>query len=187
MLARRLDRETPQFPAGTMLALVRRMLVVDDELRPVSTRITQKVQLRLYRQVPPTPPSNRAEFAATQSLYEWVLRRADLLAAQPAGLVAIRAGEHEFQRTAGAQAEPSRDELAGPVVLSTCGRCHSGIGIFSVNSYTQFLSGGVRDAPQLAPAANTNYQISATIEWKKGQFDWGLLEGLLERADSRRH
>ena len=110
-----------------------------------------------------------------------------LLAAHPAGLLAIRAGEHEFQRTGGAQAEPRSDELAGPVVLSTCGRCHSGAGIFSVNSYTQFLSGGIRDAPQLAPAANTNYQFSATIEWKKGQFDWGLLQGLLERADSRRH
>jgi hypothetical protein len=54
-----------------------------------------------------------------------------------------------------------------------------------VESYTSFLVRSIRDAPQLAPAEDTNYQFSATSDWKKQQFDWGLLRGLLEQVDSR--
>ena len=184
MDSRRLNPETPQFPPGTMLALVRRMMVVDDSLQPAVTPITQKVQIRLYRQVLTHPYGG--EFEAMQSVYEWVMRRADLLAPRPEGLFGVHGGEREFQRTSGRESA-TRDELAGPEVLTTCARCHSGSGIFSVESYTSFLVRSIRDAPQLAPAEDTNYQFIATSDWKKQQFDWGLLRGLLEQVDSRSH
>ena len=33
--------------------------------------------------------------------------------------------------------------------------------------------------PQLLPADAPDYQRAAALEWKKRQFDWGLLRGLL--------
>jgi hypothetical protein len=184
MFARQLNPDTPQFSEGTRLALVRRMMVIDDHLQPVISPITQKIQIREYRQLPAVPPRDRAEFEAAQSVYEWVMRRTDLLAAQPAGLVAVRSIDREFQRTEGRGAD-DKYSLAGPVVLSTCPRCHSGTGIFSVNSYTALLGRDIREAPQLPPAGNYDYQFTATVDWKRQQYDWGLLRGILEREVSR--
>lgn len=184
MWARSLNPDTPQFPEGTRFALVRRMFVIDDHLQPLISPIIQKVQLREYHQVSANTPRDLAEFQATQSVREWVMRRADLLSPRPAGLVAVGADEHEFQRTEG-RAKDDKGSLAGPVVLSTCPRCHAGRGIFSVNSYTGFLARGIRDAPQLAPAERDDYQFSTTVEWKRQQYDWGLLRGILEREVNR--
>jgi hypothetical protein len=184
MWARQLNPDTPQFPVGTRLALLRRMLVIDDHLQPAITPITQKLQVREYRQLPAIPPRDRGEFEATQSVHEWVMRRSDLLGARPVGLLAVGADEREFQRTEGRQ-DPGRDAYTGPVVLSTCPRCHTGTGIFSVNSYTAFLARSVRDAPQLPAATDDGYQFATTVEWKGQQYDWGLLRGILEREVGR--
>jgi hypothetical protein len=185
MDTRRLNPGTPQFPAGTKLALVRRMMVIDASLKPVITPVVQKVQVREYRQVPVDQPRDRAEFEATQSVFEWVMRRTDLVAAKPAGLLAVHSDDREFQRTEG-RGKDDKDSLAGPLVLSTCSRCHFGSGIFSVNSYTGFISPSVlRDAPQLPAATSDDYQFAATVDWKKRQYDWGLLRGILEREVSR--
>jgi hypothetical protein len=48
----RLDKKTPQFPEGTMIALVRQMILIDDKLKLRSSRITQSVQLRVFRSIP---------------------------------------------------------------------------------------------------------------------------------------
>ena len=83
-----------------MLALVRRMMVVDDELATGEHAVSRKRsrfacigRCRRHRH------TNRAEFEATQSVYEWVMRRADLLAPRPEGLFGVQGGEREFQRT----------------------------------------------------------------------------------------
>jgi hypothetical protein len=59
-------------------------------------------------------------------------------------------------------------------------QCHSGRGIYSVNSYTRFLS-FFSESPQ-RPANLTpldfGREIESTIFWKQRQFNWGLLQGL---------
>ena len=180
-----LSASTPQFPEGTVVALVRQMVVIDDKFQPVPTPITQTVQLRVYRKIGGTPAASvRADVEATQSVYEFVLRRRDLLTGQPGGLHAMNPGEQEY-RLASVPSDGSRERLlTGPVVLSTCGRCHQSRGIFSVNSYTRMLSGRTTN-PQLLPSGNPDYQRAATVGWKMQQFNWGLLRGLHEGMSSR--
>jgi hypothetical protein len=177
----RLNADTPQFPAGTTVALIRRMVVIDEKLEPVPTIITQSVQLRVYRRVGDRQAEDGVEeFGTRQSVYDFVMRRRDLLAGQAGGLHALAREEREYRRTHDSRGGPVEEKyLTGPVVLSTCARCHANDGIFSVNTYTRMLSPDLTGNPQLLPADAPGYQGAATVQWKKTQFDWGLLRGLL--------
>jgi hypothetical protein len=177
----RLNNDTPQFPVGTVVALVRRMVVIDENLEPVPTSITQAVQLRVYRKVGETQPEERqSRFGDRQSVHDFVMSRRQLLAGQAGGLRALARDEREYRRANDSLGGPAEEKyLAGPVVLSTCARCHSHDGIFSVQTYAGMLDPGRRLNPQLLPADAPDYQLAATIQWKKEQFDWGLLRGLL--------
>jgi hypothetical protein len=181
----RLNRETPQFPAGTVVALVRRMVVIDDQLEPAPTSIMQAVQLRVYKKVGDRQSADwQAEFGARQSVYDFVMRRRDLLAGQTGGLHALAREEREYRRTHDSRGGPVDEQyLTGPVVLSTCARCHASDGVFSVNTYTRLLSSQPTANPQLLHADAPGYQAVATVQWKKTQFDWGLLRGLLATKD----
>lgn len=174
-----LDPSTPQFPEGTVVALVRQMAVINDKLEPVMTPITQSVQFRVYRRVSADEYRDwRADFADSQLVFEIVMRRRDLLAGISGGLHQVTPDETEYQRI-GKMHGTRAAQLRGQVVLSTCVRCHTGNGIFSVNTYTRML-GPKTINPQLLPADSADYQGRATMEWKTKQFDWGLLSGLLE-------
>jgi hypothetical protein len=167
----RFDPQTPQFPPGTIVALVRQMMVIDDKLEPVPTAVTQKVQFRVYQEVGP----------ATAAPFEFVLRRHDLLGEGAVGLHAVTPGDAEYQLTTIPMGVSRAQLLSGPVVLSTCARCHSAEGIFSVNSYTSPFSPD-RANPQLLPARAAEIEAQRTADWKEKQFNWGLLRGLLERG-----
>jgi len=181
----RLDRGTPQFPAGTIVALVRQMMVIDHEINPVPTSIIQKVQFRVFKEVGKSVSlRDRSEFNSRQLGYELVMRRRDLLAGRAGGFHFVTPDETEYQLTTILQGGSREAQLRGPVVLSTCARCHSPNGIFSVNTYTGFLSAvssaSAKANPQLLPATSIGYQANATADWKTSQFNWGLLKGLLE-------
>jgi hypothetical protein len=47
---------TPQFPPGTQLALVRQMMLIDDQANLRPTRLTEDVQIRVHRAIPTTIP-----------------------------------------------------------------------------------------------------------------------------------
>jgi hypothetical protein len=180
----RLNAGTPQFPAGTMVALVRQMVVIDEKLEPVPTSITQAVQLRVYKKVGDVQGMHTlASVVARQSVYDFVMQRRDLLAGRAGGLHAVTRDEREYRQTHDPRDDTSakaRENRIGPLVLSTCASCHQGDGIFSVHSYTGLLHIPYRSLnPQLLPAAAPDYQRAAAVEWKKRQFDWGLLRGLL--------
>ena len=175
-----LDPATPQFPEGTTVALVRQMAVINDRLEPVMTPITQSVQFRVYREVSADRYRDpRSYFADSQLVFEIAMRRRDLLAGISGGLHQVAPDEAEYQHI-GKMHGTRAAQLRGQAVLSTCARCHSGHGIFSINTYTRLL-GPKTINPQLLPADSADYQGRATVEWKKQQFDWGLLRGLLER------
>jgi hypothetical protein len=188
----RFDPQTPQFPPGTIVALVRQMMAVDDQLEPVPTPITQKVQFRVFKEVGPAtaggkpcalPPSraNECGFSAREVADEFVLRRHDLLDGAAVGLHAVAADEAEYQLTTIPMGGSRAHLLRGPVVLATCARCHSADGIFSVNSYSGPFSPD-RANPQLLPARAPQLEAQRTADWKEKQFNWGLLRGLIERG-----
>jgi hypothetical protein len=78
----RFDPETPQFPPGTIVALVRRMMVIDDQLQPELAQITQAVEFRVHLKV--GGPVGVA-LTGRQQPFKFVMRRADLLAGKDGG------------------------------------------------------------------------------------------------------
>jgi hypothetical protein len=190
----RFDLATPQFPQGTIVALVRQMMVINDELKPLPTSVTQKVQFRVFKDTgKPGRLQDYGEFDSHQLVYELVMRRRDLLEGRVGGFNAVTRGETEYQLTTilptVVEVGSLEAHLRGPVVLATCVRCHSLNGIFAVNTYSGSINGlissrDVKSNPQLLPATSVGYQGSATADWKTRQADWGLLRGLLE-ADAQ--
>jgi hypothetical protein len=179
----RLDPSTPQFPEGTMVALVRQMMVLNEKLEPLPTSITQKVQFRVYKKIGGTRSGDpRTNFNARQVAYEFVMRRRDLLAGKSGGLQPVGPIEAEYQLIHRKLGLTRTKELQGLAVLSTCVSCHNGEGIFSVNSYRDFFT--MTTNPQLLPSNDLSHERAAAGLWKMKQFDWGLLRGLLDAEAS---
>src|SRR5262249_54893168 len=78
-----------QFPPGTMVAMVRRALTVDQSAKVRVTPVTELVQLRVYRRIPRDPEANFHGDFGEQDVYEFVLDRAKLFAGEH-GLRAVR-------------------------------------------------------------------------------------------------
>ncbi len=72
----RLDPATPQFPEGTVVALVRQMAVINEKLEPVMTPITQTVQFRVFRKVRADGQGRWPSFVDSQFVFELAMLRA---------------------------------------------------------------------------------------------------------------
>src|SRR5262249_48924026 len=85
-----------QFPPGTMVAMVRRALPVDKATKVRVTRVTELVQIRVYRKIPvlPEPGEHFRPEPGQQDVYEFVLDRPKLFAGEP-GLRAVGNEEPE--------------------------------------------------------------------------------------------
>jgi hypothetical protein len=155
----KLAKGSTQFPAGTQVALVRQMMLVDTEgeLRP--TRLIESVQIRVYRGDPGTMATEAQHF------FKFKLSQARLFSGDAGGLVAVLPGERDIAMLAvhGVDWE-LRDEL------QMCGACHGGRGIESVLSNRNASHG-------LGPARPMD-QVRLSIYLKSQQFTWGLLQGL---------
>ena len=163
------------------------MMALDERLEPVLTPITQKVQLRVYRSVSAALGEPPGGFSQSQTAHEFVMRRQELVAGVAGGLHLVTPEEQEFQRLLMPMQRRTAAAFTGPVVLRTCAVCHSAGGIFSVRSYIGFGVEGMNvDGPQLMSVdemnrqgGGTSDQGALTAHWKKRQFDWGLLQGIL--------
>jgi hypothetical protein len=188
---RPLNPDLPQFPAGTQVALVRKMLLIDADGRLRPTRLTESVRLRVYRDVPRRDerPFSQQDFS------EFNLRRKDLFAGKAGGL--NPAGPEDvfadpffrkhMMRPPGedwdpAEPPPTRQARSGPIA---CGGCHggcggSGPGIFAVLSIAH--AARLSDlGPATAPGEDTPIPKDLLpIAWKRQQYSWGLLQGLWE-------
>src|SRR5687768_8882197 len=176
----RMDRKTPQFPEGTMIALVRQMIVINDELQLRSSRITQSVQLRVFRSIPEGFGVSEVEQArAHQAFFELNMRRGDLLAGKAGGLHAVAKDQVEYQifPIGGRNDDTRESRLRGSAGMTTCITCHSANGIFSVQSYARGTN------PQLFPAPNSGHSTEHSLSRKLERFDWGVLRGILEAED----
>jgi hypothetical protein len=178
-----LNRKTPQLPPGTVVALVRQMAVVNDRLQPVMTRITQSIQFRVYKTIDwDWSRDARENFDRTQHPFEITITRADLFERRSGGLHQLAADETSQELTGSVRMEWTRaQKLRGPVVMSTCIRCHGAPGVFSVNTYSGRFDDSRRRAlnPSLLPSDDPDYQRRATMERKVQRYDWGLLKGIL--------
>ena len=189
-----LNPNLPQFPTNTEWALVRRMCVIDanGEIKP--TAITESIQMRRYYSFTDqliTNSGGGVNLIIPQKCDEFQMNRR-----QNCELREIGQNEKDFNfvhlmgngidpfeytsKNASNEVEVLDSAKLQSVTLNTCTQCHSGPGLFSVNSYTRslsFFSESSQRPANLTPL-NFNREIENTIFWKQRQFDWGLLQGL---------
>jgi hypothetical protein len=190
----------PSFPAGTQVVLLRQMTLFDNRGKVVDAPITESVQIRVYRAITASEPSSPDMTSHSalversgQAFYEIKISRRQLFANQAGGLTATRSDEIEFSTL-----QQQGDDIfewwamnrnrAGSFVpaLQECASCHSRGGINSLNSRAHLLKpNGAQADPNETPSGHPRepaLQWSAsdgeeTITWKRGRYDWGLLNG----------
>jgi len=192
-----LNRDLPQFPAGTQVALVRQMMLVDSKANIVGTNLTERVELRVYRDVPADPVDPHISgVLGEQDFYMFNLSRRSLLEGK-AGLHPPKPGDIEVtfpeELKAGTDS-PEAPNVASERVLDTfdekprlisCHTCHSLPGIHSVKS----IVGGQRTMrPSYSLSENKpKWEKNGSLGRKRSSYEWGLLQGLLEGRSPKPH
>lgn len=174
--------ELPEFPPGTRTALVRQMMLLDQDGEIVPTHLTEAVQIRLYKTVP-SDTQNPGE----QVVSEFRMSREKLFERKAGGLNAIGSDEKKFSvfMTQGNDPieTPHPYQVFQPV-LESCTSCHQGSGIHSIRSYIQTFgilqALGPLEHPGLFEGEPADL-AGATVLWKEQRHDLGLLQGLWSR------
>jgi hypothetical protein len=177
----------PQFPVGAQLALVRKMVLIDNQGDLVPTRLTEDVQIRVHRAISKTIPEgfnfdSNAERMA-QDFFEIKLSRAKLFAGHSGGLRALARDEKEFLLFMSHGDDPiewvkenESMERERITTLKFCVNCHFMPGIHSMMSLS-----GLMDAQSALIASDINNETKVTIGWKQTnqvKYDWRLLQRL---------
>ncbi len=192
-----LNPALPEFPTNTEWALARRLCVIDTEGRIRLTPVIENIQGRRYYSLVRNPimmvtNENGAVVSIRppgQDVFEFQMDRRNRGDLREVGKNERGYTQVHFMGFGIDQFEPSRrnffDDKASrdsaarqSVILDSCMACHSAPGIFSVNSYTRFLSFSVERPANLTPLPDVNYEAGETISWKENQFDWGVLQTL---------
>ncbi len=187
-----LNPKLPEFPTNTEWTIVRRMSVIDTDGNIQPTRIVESIQLRRYftftRPTMLMITNDNGSFAPIdvlpQDLYEFQMNRRqngalrevakdekDFLFVHFMGM-----GIDPFQWKSSEPQVPDSSTFKG-AVLQSCQTCHSAIGIYSVNVYAGIFHQRSIDRPELFDF-NANREMEASINWKREQYSWGLLQGL---------
>lgn len=179
--------DLPQFPVGTQVALVRQMLLFDNQGNLQATPITESVQLRVYHSIDPLREETfggRAEAVkkSGQDFYQFELSRRQLFAGQSGGVKATGRDEREFGilNAFGPDFFPHPLPLNKLVpVLETCFECHRGAGINSLNTRNRLLKPNWLQhefPPGAYDPAHPWWEYENTY-WKQNRYEWGLLSG----------
>jgi hypothetical protein len=165
-----INPDIPQFPPGTAVALVRQLLLIDNEAHLVPSNITEAVQFRMYREIGGSPSPDRNAAKRFQDFFEFRIKREKLFGGQDGGLHAVSDSETEFPVFASHDIDIFNNDGAlfsiSPI-LESCGSCHFRPGIHSALSLNQ---------KKLIPRAWSEAKF--TIGRKRASFSWGLLKGL---------
>lgn len=175
----------PQFPINTEWALVRRLCVIDEHGEIQPTALVESIQLRRYVSVQrwTRPERGQASAIGAQHFAKFDMDRRD-----GAALKAIVPGDKDFHfvhfRSLGIDAfeytsdrEPRQDPAGFRTeTLRTCANCHQAPGMHSVHSYNRFGF----STPPVQPLESSSVDEESAVgqQWKRRQFDWGLLQGL---------
>ncbi|MGA2075542.1 MAG: hypothetical protein ABSH52_18790 [Terriglobia bacterium] len=179
-----------QFPVGTQVAILRQMMLLDSSGSLVPTRITESVQIRVYRAITARHDQNNISIdwpaaRVDQDFYEVRLSQAKLFAGQAGGLKAIAPDETEFPvfQTQGHDVfEDSAKEhvpLEKPRgrILDRCVACHSAPGINSLQTLRQLLKPHEAQLDPDPPYDSLWWETQGALVWKSNHYDWGLLNG----------
>jgi hypothetical protein len=170
-----------QFPPGTIVAMVRRTLTVDQSAKVRVTPVTEQVQIRLYWRIPKDPEANFHGDSGEQQMYEFLLDRQKLFAGQH-GLQAVGPddpAEPFFDRS---ESRDPFERIRGPLTpggpeLKSCIQCHRAPGVYSLLS----MERGLRRADaELFRTYDWDAEMNNTVHAKVKQFGWGLLQGKLD-------
>lgn len=181
-----LNPEIPQFPSKTEWVLVRQMCIIDSEGNIQPTRVCESIQVRRYNQIKPIYPREQD----AQAFFQFDLDKGHGAALRTVSqdekdfnFVQFRGGEDVLEYRNAFNDWLAADALQHEV-LQTCFACHSGpAGIRSVLSYTGSLAPIPLEKPTDVTFIPYTREAEAAISWKKGQFSWGLLQGLWLRKD----
>lgn len=170
--------EVPQFPAGTELALIRKLVLPDPQWNLMVTPVVESVQIRHYRKIS-QDYSNSDELLHSQAVVEIKLDRVDLFSEQQSGLRAVTQGERAFPVLMVQEDVFEEAGLADHIgrelpmrTLSTCtAECHGRPGAESMMSLS-FREKQVN--PHLSESTPVR-EAAKVIAWKQTQDDWKLL------------
>lgn len=173
--------DLPQFPEGTQTALVRRLILIDNQGNLAPTNVTESVQIRVYRSIPEGTDIRENEARRTQDVFESRLDRRRLFGGDAGGLREVLRDEKDFMlfRAHGIDWFEKFDdpEKSEGLVLNQCASCHASPGIHSVLSYSER-----RFEPSIRPPAFAETKIAdeqyMSINLKRRQYEWGLLRGM---------
>jgi hypothetical protein len=181
-----LNRDSiPQFPQGTMVAMVRRAEAIDRAGKVRVTPVTELVQMRVYRRIPTDPQANFHGDLGIQDVYEFTLNRPEFFAGEP-GLLPVKSdapGEAFARDSDPFIANASRNSSAETPIMETCTMCHQAPGVHSVLSLQRGLRADPKwNGPEMFRTYDWNVELSYTSKEKIKRYDWGLLQGLMEAA-----
>jgi hypothetical protein len=160
--------EPPQFPIGTRMALVRQVVLIDDNGHPLATHVTESVQIRVYRAIHFDLGGTGAH---SQDFVEFPLSREGLFRGWSGGLRPIAPGDREllFFHSQGVDAfemeEDPKRSLAP--VLGTCSNCHDAAGMHSFISYSRERFGPNDVTPPKLIDSTPSRESATQIQWIK--------------------
>ncbi len=167
----------PELPVGTEVALVRRMLLIDQQGDIIPSPIVESIQLRHFYT------------SSAQIFYEFTLSRDRLLAGTAGGLRPLDRDETGlpvflFHGVDFPESDSEEVERGKSVILNTCPVCHEHIsyGINTILSYSRDafpLPNGQK--PVLIETTPTR-EAEVTIMWKLTQQTWQALQALWRKA-----
>jgi hypothetical protein len=184
--------DLPSFPSGTQVALVRQMMLFDNQGNLAVSRIIESVQIRVYREITTAPardfsagPAGMARNSG-QDFFEIKISRPLLFSGRQGGLRPTARDEIEpatfqtigFDPIDGIPERPEQINTPFESTIQTCLHCHSGGGLSSFNSLNSLLK---PNRPQQEPR-DVNYgprfwSNNNAVWWKENRYDWGLLNG----------
>jgi hypothetical protein len=169
--------EPPQFSAGTKVALLRQMLLIDNDGQLVGSPIVEELQVRKFVTLAPKDVQ----------FQEFSLDREDYIAEPAKALRAVGPEETEplvflskeidfFELPRNPESAEHRPQ---PPILKSCFGCHREPGVLSMNSFTRAFSAVPANNPKLADLSLSR-EATLAIDWKKSQASWGMLRGYWE-------
>jgi hypothetical protein len=169
-----LNREpNPVTPVGSQVALVRRMLLIDDQGELVPSRLVETIQLR--------------HFGPAQSFYEFELDRRKLFDGEAGGLVPNRDLFMLFMGHGDVFENPiSEVQVAIPLICKACHfetspSLHSGA-TQSIISYSREPFPLPGNARPVLFASTVEEEALTVIEWKRDHETWSSLKVLWTEA-----
>jgi hypothetical protein len=180
----KLNPALPQFPVGTQTALVRQMLLIDEEGKIATTGVTESVQLRVFRKIEVAhPEARRGGDPDPQDFYEFTRSRALLFAGKSGGLRPLGRNEKDFATQLLVHAyDPFEengaveDQMQQP--MRSCLSCHDRPGVYSFRTFTGGVyPRGQYHVPDLRESYGAGEQGDLTTRNKHTQYSWGLLQG----------